>query len=486
MNRFLAAISGLLLLVVFGCTPTQEPAKKECHLEAFDLSACDRSGLSSVSSGGIWHVNVSLEGEETPGAMRLLADDPVLFGLSLVERQTEGETFFVASERQEVGYETLRFALAGCQATAPDRIQGEFRRCSAGTANLKGTFEAVRLSRQASESEASGVELVGEKTLNTAVARDVFVANGYAYVAALTSGLYVIDVRNPAVPGTPTRVAAPSGSWHQVWVKGQTLFVASSTEGIILFDLANPASPTRQKTLPIPAVEVWGLHVDGDRLYAMSPSPRAEVLIYDIQTPASPTLLSRYVVEDSVPESGESPVGGVVFENRLYIAHWRYGLAVANATDPSIALEQGRFGYDKATSRSVAVGAFGDKTIAFEASEGWGSRVRALDVTDPKNIRELASYALRPETSVLGLTLVGTKLYVAHGLDGLRVLDVSNLGGPGPYQLPQASWYNSWRETDAGRGRFFLDGLSSVRVPGDGYIYATDTSRGLLIFREQG
>ena len=74
MNRFLAAISGLLL-VVFGCTPTQEPAKKECHLEAFDLSACDRSGLSSVSSGGIWHVNVSLEGEETPGAMRQLAEE---------------------------------------------------------------------------------------------------------------------------------------------------------------------------------------------------------------------------------------------------------------------------------------------------------------------------------------------------------------------------------------------------------------------------
>jgi hypothetical protein len=140
----------------------------------------------------------------------------------------------------------------------------------------------------------------------------------------------------------------------------------------------------------------------------------------------------------------------------------------------------------------VAVGTIGGKTIVFEASEGWGSRVRALevtkpeDVTKPVSIRELASYELRPGSSVLGLTLVGTKLYVANSLDGLSVLDVSNLGGPGPYQLPRTSWYNSWRETDPGRGRFFLDGLSSVKVPGDGYIYATDTSRGLLIFREQG
>jgi hypothetical protein len=224
----------------------------------------------------------------------------------------------------------------------------------------------------------------------------------------------------------------------------------------------------------------------------MSPSPRAEVLIYDIQNPSAPSLLARHVVKDSVPAAGESPVGGAVFNDRLYIGHWRYGLAVADVTTPNKPQDKGSYRYDKATSRYVAVGTIGDRTIVFEASEGWGSRVRALEVTEPEvatqplNLRELASYELGPASSVLGLTLVGTKLYVAHSLDGLRVLDVSSLGGAGPYQLSHASWYNTWRETDPGRGRFFLDGLSSVKVPGDGYIYATDTSRGLLIFREQG
>jgi hypothetical protein len=230
---------------------------------------------------------------------------------------------------------------------------------------------------------------------------------------------------------------------------------------------------------------VWGLHVVGDRLYAMSPAPRAEVLIYDLQTPSAPSLVSRYLVEDSVPDAGDSPVGGMFLNDKLYIGHWRYGLAVVDLSEAK-PKKAGSFRYDKASSRYVAVGVIGGKTIAFEASEGWGSHVRALDVTDPKSIKELTSYVLRPESSVLGLTLDGTKLYVAHSLDGLRVLDVSNLGGAGPYQLPQASWYNTWRETDPGRGRFFLDGLSSVTVPGDGHIYATDTSRGLLIFREQG
>jgi len=332
------------------------------------------------------------------------------------------------------------------------------------------------------------VTLVQEAALpNGAVAMNVFVANGYAYVTALGSGLFIYDVSNPAVVPVKRAEVTPirGDSWHQAWVKDSTLYVASSLEGIIVFDVSDPKAPKRVRTLPIPAVEVWGLHVAGARLYAMSPSPRAEVLIYDLQTPAAPSLVSRYVVEDSVPQEGDSPVGGAFLNDKLYIGHWRYGLAVVDLSKAKPE-KAGSFRYDKASSRYVAAGVIGGKTIAFEASEGWGSHVRALDVTDPKSIKELASYVLRPESSVLGVTLAGTKLYVAHSLDGLRVLDVSNLGGAGPYQLPQASWYNTWRETDPGRGRFFLDGLSSVTVPGDGYIYATDTSRGLLIFREQG
>jgi hypothetical protein len=101
-------------------------------------------------------------------------------------------------------------------------------------------------------------------------------------------------------------------------------------------------------------------------------------------------------------------------------------------------------------------------------------------VSDPAHITEVGRFEMRPESTVAGLTLVGTKLYVAHNQDGLRVLDMSNPSTP-----RQIAYYNTWRETDSGRGRAFLDGLSGVEVPGDGYIYATETSRGLLVFREQ-
>jgi hypothetical protein len=481
MNRFLLVTTGVLLLAT-GCPNTEEPEKKECQLEAFDLSACDRSGLAAVTAEGVWHVNVSLEDSETPGSMNLAADNGVLFGAPLTERQLGADTFYLASDFQETGYATTRFALAGCQATAPDRVKGEFRRCQGGEADLEGTFEAVRVTRQAGEAEASKVELLSELALpNGAVAMDLFVANGYAYVTALANGLFIFDVRDPAASKQPVAFPAKGDVWRQVWVKDQTLFIASEAEGILVYDVSTPTVPKRLKALPGSgaAVSVWGLYVDQDRLYAASPVPYAEVLIYNVKTPASPTLLSRYIVQDSLADAGENPVEVAALGDQLYMGHWRYGMAVADVKDPSKPAALGRYAYDKATSRSVAVGTVGDRTIAFESSEGWGSSVRALDVTDPKNIKELGRFTLGPESTVSGLTLVGTKLYVAHNQEGLRVLDVSD-----PNTLRQTGWYNSWRETDPGRGRFFLDGLGDVKVPGDGFIYATDTSRGLLIFRE--
>ncbi|NOK37725.1 hypothetical protein HMI49_31445, partial [Corallococcus exercitus] len=43
---------------------------------------------------------------------------------------------------------------------------------------------------------------------------------------------------------------------------------------------------------------------------------------------------------------------------------------------------------------------------------------------------------------------------------------------------------NAYRETDPKRLGFVYEGVMGMRVPGDGYVYAVDTSRGLLIFNE--
>ncbi len=40
------------------------------------------------------------------------------------------------------------------------------------------------------------------------------------------------------------------------------------------------------------------------------------------------------------------------------------------------------------------------------------------------------------------------------------------------------------RETDRQRGILFFDGAVGIRIPGDGYVYVADSSRGLFIFPE--
>ena len=481
MNRLLLVMAGVLLPAFVGCTNTDDvEPKRECELEAFDVSACDPAALASVKAEGIWNANVLMSGVEAPGTVRFLPE-ALLFDTPLTERRMEEGTFFLAGDYAN-GSVSSRLALSGCQAPSPERVKGVFRRCANGATDLSGDFEAVRVKRVAGEQEAEGVELVSETPLPRGSAADVFVAGGHAYVTALADGLFIYDVSKPGQPPEKIAELTPANDiWYRAWVKGQTLYVSSYKEGVILYDVSNPKAPTRiPSTTGLQGVQGWGLFVDQDRLYVMSPAPRAEVLIYDIQVPTKLSLLARYYAEESVVANGETPVEGVVVSDRLYVGHWRYGLVVADVSKPTKPVTLGHFGYDKATSRPVAVGLIDGRMIAFEASEGWNSRVRALNVTDPAHIEQVGQFQMRPESTVSAMTLVGTKLYVAHAQDGLRILDVSNPSTP-----KQQAYYNTWRESDPGRGRAFLEGLSGVKVPGDGYLYAVETSRGLLVFREQ-
>lgn len=485
MRRLLASLSVLALAA--GCSNSNATVdKKECEPEVIDLSGCDKSTLASVQTEGIWNANLTFsDGTDSPGAIRFSGNgSPIIAGLPLTEKR---DNFVLLSNVQNSFAQDVRYVFAGCTATSPTQVSGKFRRCTDGAMDLEGTFDAARVTRRAGEDEASHVELVSETSLPLdsttnlprGTASDLFVADGYAYVAALSGGLYIYDVHDPVHPRKTAELTPASGLWTQVWVKGSTAYIASSTRGILIYDMTDRGAPKYLSALPDKAVDVESVYVDGNRLYAASPSPNAEVLAYDISTPTAPTLLTRYFVEDSNPNNGDRPMEVVAQGNTLYVSHWTYGLAVVDVTNPKSFKLAGSFKYTGATSRSVAVGAVGSRTLAFETSEDWGGHVRVLDVSNPAGIAQVAEYSQRAQVSARSMQLAGTRLYLADYQDGLRILDISN-----PGEAQQVGYYNTWRETDAGRGASFYEGLSGVRVPGDGYVYAADTSRGLLIFRE--
>ncbi|WP_223754625.1 LVIVD repeat-containing protein [Myxococcus sp. RHSTA-1-4] len=482
MRRLLALSSTLFLTLGCGKDDTSGP-KAECQLEAIDLSACQRSTLAAVQPEGVWHLNVLLnDNSGSASSMKLSSSEAsgaTLLGFSVTERQVSADTFFMASDLTDADGYPLRFVVAGCSAKSPTEMAGVFRRCRDGAMDLRGTFEAVRVTRRAGEEESSKVELAGEVALPRGSATELAVAGGRAYVTAGSEGLFIFDVSNPTQPKRAGEGVKPSNDFFSdVLVHGQTLYVATRNSGIAVFDLTDPLVPARVRSIPEQAVEVTGLAIDGNLLLAASPSPNAEVLIYDITQPTAPKLVTRYTIKSSAPALGERPLDVTALNGRMYISHWTFGLAVVDLAKPSAPEFLGRFG--SATSRSTAVGVVGNRTLAFDAGEDWGAHLSVLNVTAPNvGVDQVGEFRMRPEVSIRSVALSGTKLYVAYYQDGLRVLDVSVPGAP-----QQVGYFNTWRELDPGRGLTFFDGLNNVRVPGDGYIYATDTYRGLMVFRE--
>ncbi|MDY7225557.1 LVIVD repeat-containing protein [Hyalangium rubrum] len=484
MTRLLALFTGVLLLVT-GCGKTEEPPAAECDYEDLDLTQCDTSTLGSLQADGIWNMNLTFaEGDTAPAVIRF-SGEPQIAGLPMSDKRVESDVFLLTSEVQTVEQvpRTVRYLFAGCRASAPTQVQGTFRRCTSGKKDLEGTFEAKRVLRREGEAEASGVELVSELALPNGSARDIFLAGGYAYVAAREAGLYIFDISNPQAPTLAKALElnpTDNDAWHQVWVKNQTLYVASSKRGVLVFDLTNPKDPVSPKGYPTPGVDVRALAIDGDFLYAASPSPNAEVLILDLTKPREPVVAKRYFVEETDPSLGDLPWDVAVSGGRLYVSHGFYGLAVSNVADPRQPKLLGRYAYTGADTRTALVGTFGFRTLAFEAGEGWGAHLKVLNVSSPELITKGGEFKLRSEVAPSSMALVGTKLYVAHYQDGLRVLNVTEAD-----TLEPLGYYNTWRESDGRRGNSFFEGASDVEAPGDGYLYVAETSRGLVILREQ-
>ena len=478
MNRLLAMSTGVLLLLV-GCGG-DEPAVRECDYEDLDLSACDKSGLGALQADGIWNMNLLFsDGERAPAVMRF-SGEPQLGGLPIIDKQVEAERFLLTSQLETVDGQPVDYLFAGCSAASPTQVQGVFRRCTSGKADLEGTFDAARIARRAGESESSRVELVSETVLTRRFARDVFVDSGHAYVVAHEEGLFVYDLSNKQLPlKVAERKPLEGESWNQVQVRQQTLYIASSTRGVLVFDLSDPKSPSAPKVVP-GGVNVTGMTFDGNWLYAASPSPNAEILIMDATNPREPTVADRDYVEKSNPSRGNLPWEVAVHNQRLYVSHGTYGLTISNVANPREPALLGNYVYSGVYTRKAVVGTFGGTTVAFEASDGWDTHLRVLDVSSPAVITQMGEFKLRPEVSLGAMELVGTRLYLGHYQDGLRILDVSN-----PNSVQPVGYFNTWRESDPGRGASFYEGVTDVEVPGDGYIYVAETSRGLLILREQ-
>jgi hypothetical protein len=471
-------------------------ASSPCDADlAFDLTGCDAGSLAGMdlrdaifraelryetpgSSGGV----ITSPGAggfqfDASGQPRLVLGQPPTFS------RVDAETFRLSSQVQR-GNTVDRYVLAGCRATGPRTLTGCMAWCRNGQLRARGTFRAERMTWREGEPESSGLQRVSERFVGRGVPVDVYVTRGHSYVVSVNDGaqapgvLTVLDVSDPSAPVERASFALPNDSyWNGVWAKDNALYIASASAGVRVYDISNPASPTLARTESGGAsgtVNVHTVFVEGNRLYAMSPSLRA-TLVFDVSNALEPRLLYRYAYEN-----GEAyPHDAFATGGRLYVNHATDGFLVVDVgTEPPALL--GRYDRDYSFSHATAVGTFNGRTIAFEGGENLGAHLRVLDVTNPAGIAKVGEYRLRGVTSIHNMVLVGTRLYVAYYHEGVRVLDVAD-----PTRPTEVAHFNTFRETDPGRSDGMYEGAIGMRVPGDGYVYVVDTARGLLIFNER-
>ncbi|MBZ4419232.1 LVIVD repeat-containing protein [Myxococcus sp. RHSTA-1-4] len=470
------------------CRVLEEGAAPCGSLESFDLTRCKRRSLEDLERRGTFRAELRSEPGDSDtevrrgvrgGGFKLGSSGApeLVFGAPPVAGVWDSRTFLVSGRDGEAVY-----TFVGCNAVDTHVLTGCFSVCRDGRLEESATFRAERMVRFKGEGEISGgLRLLSESPVAQGPAVDVHVSGSHAYVisreqAGRPGGLTVFDVNDPSAPLTVGELSPPGADWRNVALVDDTLYAASANEGVAVVDVSRPSAPALLGHVPGGPLQVSGVSVSGNRLYATVASPEPGMLVFDISTPGTPRFLVRAMVEARESDRLYAGRGATTYEGRLYINHQHQGFKVA---DPSGMVLLGSYTYPYARSVASAVGTFAGRTVAFELGQGPGARLRVLDASIPSRIQKISEYGLRPVISPSNLQLRGTRLYLTYHHEGLRVLDVSN-----PTQPREVGYYNTFRETDPGRGDGPDEGAAGLHVPGDGYVYVVDTARGLLVLSE--
>ena len=196
-------------------------------------------------------------------------------------------------------------------------------------------------------------------------ANNVDVNNGYAYVAAGSAGLQIVNVSNPSAPVIVGAIDTP-GNANDVRVVGNIAYVADGFSGLQIIDVTNPQAPA---------------------------------IIGALDTPGE---ANDVFVASSIAYVADGVAGVQI----VSVANPRAPLLVRTVDTPG-------------TARGIAVSG----TIAVVADDSPAPALRVLNVTNPSAATIVGSATLNPE--VIDVDLVGTFAYVANYTAGVSVVDLT-------------------------------------------------------------
>jgi len=279
-------------------------------------------------------------------------------------------------------------------------------------ADLKLAYDTSVVLSQADTARIAAVLLPYETGFcGTGMAVGVSVDGHFAYVAAYTSGLWIVDISEPAAPRQIGHCGL-LGQTLDVATDDTLAYVAVGEAGLNVVSVSDPQSPRVIGSMNSPG-DARGVAVSGSTVYLADGDSGLSVV--NVADPVNPHQVGRLRTPGSA--RGLSVAGDFV-----YIAAGDSGLRVICVTDPANPYEVGHVempgdAYDVTTADGHAY-----------VADGWYGMV-IVDVSEPTNPRGVSN-CWYSEEEVLSICVHQNLAYVAAWNAGLRIVDVTDPGGP--------------------------------------------------------
>jgi hypothetical protein len=283
--------------------------------------------------------------------------------------------------------------------------------------------------------------------------RDVSVLNGYAYIAAFSHGLDIVNVSDPSSPAGVANIPDEQiGSLAGVCKSGDFILTTGSGN-IRILNVSDPSTPVISDS-----IEYSGTSVQAEGPYVFAFGDQ-EVFILDTSNPTSLQLIA------SVSDYGYETFSWnpFVLNGYAYVATYSHGLHIIDATNPENASFVGKYetpytawgvqaanGYVFANEWirsmyildssnlnplevSTTLDTYGAEDFVIKDDILFADNRGVLsiyDVTDPLHPQWMSDYDQDEYLEIWAIEVVRNRAYLLDRNLGLIVLDVSNPQNP--------------------------------------------------------
>jgi uncharacterized protein YjdB len=163
-------------------------------------------------------------------------------------------------------------------------------------------------------------------------ASDVRLDTGIAYVAGGPIGLQVVDIRNPQSPSVIGSLDTPGDARDIALAPGHLLYLADGPGGLRVISIADPAAPAEIGALAS-ALEMQAVAAGGTNVYALIGNAdrfagNGTLVVIDVRTPSAPATLGSIATNGCACDLAVSG-------STAYVAARTVGMRIYNVANPA-------------------------------------------------------------------------------------------------------------------------------------------------------